>query len=43
MGHYKIMLADDEGIVIDSLNFIIEKEFGDTCTVEFAKNREKRH
>ena len=37
MGHYKIMLADDEGIVIDSLNFIIEKEFGDTCTVEFAK------
>ena len=24
---YKIMLADDEGIVIDSLKFIIEKEF----------------
>ena len=23
---YKIMLADDEGIVIDSLKFIIEKE-----------------
>ncbi|MDE7197799.1 MAG: response regulator, partial [Lachnospiraceae bacterium] len=37
MGHYKIMLADDEGIVIDSLKFIIEKEFGDTCTVEYAK------
>lgn len=34
---YKIMLADDEGIVIDSLKFIIEKEFGDTCTVEYAK------
>ena len=34
---YKIMLADDEGIVIDSLEFIIEKEFGDTCSVEFAK------
>lgn len=25
---YRIMLADDEGIVIDSLKFIIEKEFG---------------
>ena len=23
---YKIMLADDEGIVIDSVKFIIEKE-----------------
>lgn len=34
---YKIMLADDEGIVIDSLKFIIEKEFGDTCIVESAK------
>lgn len=34
---YKIMLADDEGIVIDSLKFIIEKEFGDQCVVEFAK------
>ncbi len=34
---YKIMLADDEGIVIDSLKFIIEKEFGDECMVEFAK------
>ena len=34
---YKIMLADDEGIVIDSLKFIIEKEFGDECAVEFAK------
>lgn len=34
---YKIMLADDEGIVIDSLRFIIEKEFGDECQIEFAK------
>lgn len=34
---YKIMLADDEGIVIDSLKFIIEKEFGEECTVEYAK------
>ncbi len=34
---YKIMLADDEGIVIDSLKFIIEKEFAADCIVEFAK------
>lgn len=34
---YRIMLADDEGIVIDSLKFIIEKEFGDTCMIESAK------
>lgn len=34
---YKIMLADDEGIVIDSLRFIIEKEFGDQCQIESAK------
>ena len=31
------MLADDEGIVIDSLKFIIEKEFKDTCEVQYAK------
>ena len=34
---YKIMLADDEGIVIDSLKFIIEKEFAGECTIESAK------
>ncbi len=34
---YKIMLADDEGIVIDSMKFIIEKEFGDSCVIEYAK------
>lgn len=33
---YKIMLADDEGIVIDSLKYIIEKNFSDSCTVEYA-------
>ncbi len=33
---YKIMLADDEGIVIDSLKFIIDKNFADTCVVEYA-------
>lgn len=34
---YKIMLADDEGIVIDSLKFIIEKEFASECVIESAK------
>ena len=34
---YKIMLADDEGIVIDSLQFILKKEFGETCIIESAK------
>jgi len=34
---YRIMLADDEGIVIDSLKFIIEKEFGDLCEIQYAK------
>ncbi|WP_029323533.1 helix-turn-helix domain-containing protein [Butyrivibrio sp. AE3004] len=34
---YRIMLADDEGIVIDSMKFIIEKEFGNQCEIEFAK------
>jgi len=34
---YKIMLADDEGIVIDSLRFILTKEFGDACMIESAK------
>ena len=34
---YKIMLADDEGIVIDSLKYVIEKKFGDQCIIEFAK------
>ena len=38
---YRIMLADDEGIVIDSTKFIIEKEFGNTCQIEFAKTGRK--
>ena len=36
---YKIMLADDEGIVIDSLKFIIEKEFKDTCERRCSRKR----
>lgn len=34
---YKVLLADDEGIVIDSLKFVIEKEFGSECVIEYAK------
>ena len=34
---YKIMLADDEGIVIDALKFIINKHFGNLCTIQSAK------
>ena len=34
---YKVMLADDEGIVIDSLKFILEKEFAGKCQIESAK------
>jgi len=38
---YKIMLADDEGIVIDSVKYIIDKEFGGECVVEYAKTGRK--
>lgn len=38
---YKIMLADDEGIVIESLKFIIEKHFGEECEIESAKTGRK--
>ncbi len=34
---YRIMLADDEGIVTDSIKFIIEKNFAGQCEVETAK------
>ena len=34
---YKIMLADDEGIVIESLKYIIEKNFAGSCEIEYAK------
>lgn len=34
---YKILAADDEGIVLDSLKFIIEKEYGDQCVLQTAK------
>ena len=38
---YRIMLADDEGIAIDSLKFIIEKNFSGQCEIEYAKTGRK--
>lgn len=38
---YKIMIADDEGIVIDALKFIIEKNFGNQCIIKSAKTGRK--
>ncbi|MDO4633585.1 MAG: response regulator [Eubacteriales bacterium] len=35
---YKILLADNEGIALDSLKVIIEEKFPDTCDVRTAKN-----
>ncbi|MDD3252789.1 MAG: response regulator [Lachnospiraceae bacterium] len=35
---YKVLLADDEGIVTDSLKYIIEKNFGSACETAVAKN-----
>lgn len=35
---YRILIADDEGIVRDSLQFIIEKNFGDECQTAIARN-----
>lgn len=34
---YKILLVDDEGIELDALNFILEKNFAGQCTIETAK------
>lgn len=34
---YKILLADDEGIVIESLKFMIEKQLGSNCEIMSAK------
>lgn len=34
---YRILLADDEGIVRDSLKLIIEKNFTDQCEIETAR------
>ncbi len=34
---YRIMLADDEGIVTDSLKLIINKQYGNECDIRSAK------
>lgn len=34
----RILICDDEGIVRESLQFMIEKAFGDTCELETARN-----
>ncbi|HWQ98979.1 MAG TPA: helix-turn-helix domain-containing protein [Clostridia bacterium] len=34
---YKILLADDEGIELDALTFILEKSFPGQCSIETAK------
>jgi two-component system response regulator YesN len=35
---YKVLAADDEGIVREALQFIFEKDFGASCTLFLAKN-----
>lgn len=35
---YKILLADDEGIAIDSLRYIISQNFSDTCDIRIAQS-----
>ena len=37
MDMYRIMLADDEGIVIDSFSFLLKEEFKDEVIIETAK------
>ncbi|NLJ91224.1 MAG: response regulator [Clostridiales bacterium] len=37
VNNYKVLIADDEGIVIESLTKIISKNFGDKCIIESAK------
>ncbi len=38
---YKILIADDESIVIDALKFIIENNFPDECIIECANTGRK--
>jgi len=35
---YRILLADDEGIMLESLKSLIEKNFGNECEIECAKS-----
>ena len=34
---YRIMIADDEGIVVDSFTYMIKEEFGEDVVIETAK------
>ena len=34
---YRILLADDEGIMLESLKKIIESNFGNECEIHTAK------
>ena len=34
---YKILLADDEAIMLDAMQFIIRQNFADSCQIEIAK------
>src|SRR5574344_2871912 len=34
---YKVLLADDEGIALDALKFILNKDFHDCCTIRTAQ------
>ena len=34
---YRILVADDEGIMLESLKVILEGNFGDKCQLAFAK------
>ncbi|NLW11714.1 MAG: response regulator [Clostridiaceae bacterium] len=35
---YRVLLVDDEQLVVDSLKFILEKEYGSSCQIETAKS-----
>ena len=35
--NYKILIADDEGIVIESFTLILTREFGDKCIIKSAR------
>lgn len=37
---YRILLADDEGIMLESLKKIIETEYGNECEIHCAKSGE---
>ena len=40
---YRILVADDEGIMLEAFKNVISSTFGDSCIVETAKNRKSRN